>query len=256
MALPATLTLTAPAFAHLVRPGDDLAALIADALSASGLTPCGDDILVLAQKIVSKAEGRLVRLSDVTPSPRAVELAAVTGKDARLVELVLSESQSVVRARRGVIIVRHKLGMVLANAGIDQSNVAQAAGETALLLPTDPDASCAAIRARLTVLTGTAPAVMIVDSLGRAWRNGTIGTAIGIAGAPGLADLRGRPDLFERPLQTTEVGFADEVAAAASLLMGQAAEARPVILVRGLRLDRRDGTAGDLIRPLQFDMFQ
>ncbi len=256
MAPPATLTLNAPDFPHLVRPGDDLAALIAGSLAASGLIPRDDDILVLAQKIVSKAEGRLVRLCDVTPSPRAVELAEMTGKDARLVELVLSESQSLVRARRGVIIVRHRLGMVLANAGIDQSNVTQEDGGTALLLPADPDASCAAIRDRLAMLMGVAPAVMIVDSLGRAWRNGTIGTAIGIAGAPGLADLRGRPDLFQRPLQTTEVGFADEVAAAASLLMGQAAEGRPVVLVRGVRLERRDGNAGELIRPLQLDMFQ
>lgn len=256
MTAPATLTVSAPAFPHLVAPGDDLATLIARSLSASGLVLQDQDILVLAQKIVSKAEGRLVNLADVQPSARAVELADLTGKDPRLVELILSESTSVVRARRGVIIVRHRLGMVLANAGIDQSNVAQDGDGTALLLPADPDASCRALRERLSVLTGVSPAVMIVDSLGRAWRNGTIGTAIGIAGAPGLADLRGKPDLFQRALLTTEVGFADEVAAAASLLMGQAAEGRPLVLVRGLSLPRRDGAAGELIRPLQFDMFQ
>lgn len=250
------LTLHAPAFGRMVVPGDDLAALIAGALADGGLTPLPDDVLVLAQKIVSKAEGRLVRLADVTPSPRAVELAAVTAKDARLVELILSEAQEVVRARRGVLIIRHRLGMVLANAGIDQSNVAQEGDGTALLLPCDPDATCAALRNRLALLTGVAPAVMIVDSIGRAWRNGTVGTAIGLAGAPGLADLRGRPDLFNRPLMTTEVGVADEVAAAASLLMGQAAEGRPLVLVRGLALPRRDGRAGDLIRPLQQDMFR
>ncbi|MFV3126832.1 coenzyme F420-0:L-glutamate ligase [Niveispirillum sp. KHB5.9] len=252
----AGLTLTAPAFPHMVAPGDDLAGLIADALAGEGLVLEPDDVLVLAQKIVSKAEGRLVRLADVTPSPRATELAEVTAKDARLVELVLSEASEVVRARRGVIIVRHRLGMVLANAGIDQSNVTQEGDGTALLLPADPDASCAALRDRLASLTGVAPAVMIVDSVGRAWRNGTIGTAIGIAGAPGLANLRGRPDLFHRPLMTTEVGFADEVAAAASLLMGQAAEGRPLVLVRGLSLSRRDGSAAELIRPLQQDMFR
>lgn len=252
----AGLTLTAPAFSRMVAPGDDLAGLIVDALAGEGLTLQPDDVLVLAQKIVSKAEGRLVWLADVTPSPRAVELAETTAKDARLVELVLSEASEVVRARRGVIIVRHRLGMVMANAGIDQSNVDQQGDGTALLLPVDPDASCAALRGRLADLTGVAPAVMIVDSVGRAWRTGTIGTAIGIAGAPGLADLRGRHDLYQRPLMTTEVGFADEVAAAASLLMGQAAEGRPLVLVRGLALSRRDGSAAELIRPLAQDMFR
>ena len=236
----------------MVQAGDDLAQLIGDALDSAELTLRTGDVLVLAQKIVSKAEGRQVALADVTPSPAAFELAARADKDPRLVELMLSESSEIMRVRRGVIIVRHRLGLVLANAGIDHSNVDPPG--TVLLLPRDPDASCAGLRARLRERSGIDVAVVIIDSLGRAWRNGTVGTAIGASGIPGLLNLRGRPDLFGRPLQTSELGYADEIAAAASLLMGQAGEGRPVVLLRGLS-PIRDGSAAELIRDRALDLF-
>ncbi|MCA3254031.1 MAG: coenzyme F420-0:L-glutamate ligase [Alphaproteobacteria bacterium] len=256
-AAPASLTLVALAGVPLVAAGDDLAGLILEALAASGQTLAAGDVLVLAQKIVSKAEGRLVDLRAVTPSARAHELAALTDKDPRIVELVLAESTEVIRARRGVLVVAHRLGLVLANAGIDQSNVAQGDGdEMALLLPVDPDGTAARLRAELAARTGVAPGVLIIDSIGRAWRQGTIGTALGAAGLPGLLDLRGRPDLYGRALRTSELGHADEVAAAASLVMGQADEGRPVVLVRGLPPAARDGRAAELIRPPQMDLFR
>ena len=244
----------------MVKAGDDLAALIVSALATSEQSLRPADVLVVAQKIVSKAEGRLVDLREVTPSVRAKDLAAATGKDARLVELILSESAQVLRHRPGtpggpgVLIVVHRLGMVLANAGIDQSNVG--GSDHVLLLPLDPDRSAAEIRRKLRDATGVDAGVVIIDSIGRAWRNGTIGTAIGISGIPGLLDLRGRPDLFGRRLESTEVGLADELAAAASLVMGQAAEGRPVVLVRGLGYQRRDGAASELVRPREKDLFR
>ena len=202
----------------MVKAGDDLASLIGERLTGElALRP--GDVLVLAQKIVSKAEGRLIDLATIAPSERAVALAKETGKDARVVELTLEESTEVLRHRTGVLIVAHKLGLVLANAGIDRSNVD--GPEHVLLLPRDPDRSCAELRRAIAAATGVEPGVMIIDSIGRAWRNGTIGTAIGVAGLPGLLDLRNTPDLFGRPLETTEVGLADELAAAASLVMGQ-----------------------------------
>lgn len=243
-----------------VRPGDDLARVVLNALQAGELALAGGDVLVLAQKIVSKAEGRQIALADVTPGPRALELAAETGKDARLVELILSEAHEVLRTRPNLIIVRHRLGLVLANAGIDQSNVGAGegycGGAQALLLPLDPDASAAQLRAALLSATGKHIAVLVIDSLGRAWRMGTAGTAIGVAGMPALLDLRGRPDLNGRLLESSELGVADEVAAAASLAMGQAGEGRPLVLVRGLPAMGAPGTATDLIRPLQMDLFQ
>jgi coenzyme F420-0:L-glutamate ligase/coenzyme F420-1:gamma-L-glutamate ligase len=256
-AAPASLTLVALAGVSLVADGDDLAGIILTALSASGQALEAGDVIVLAQKIVSKAEGRLVDLTTVTPSARAEELAALTDKDARLVELVLAESTEVIRARRGVLIVAHRLGLILANAGIDQSNVDQDGGDDrALLLPADPDGTAARLRADLLARTGVAPGVLIIDSIGRAWRQGTIGTALGAAGLPGLLDLRGRPDLYGRALRTSELGHADEIAAAASLVMGQADEGRPIVLVRGLPAAARDGTAAELIRPPQMDLFR
>lgn len=243
-----------------VRPGDDLARLALDAMQAGRLAFADGDVLVLAQKVVSKAEGRQVALADVTPGPRALELAAETGKDARLVELILSEAQEVLRTRPNLIIVRHRLGLVLANAGIDQSNVGAGAGfgegAQALLLPLDPDASAARLRDALQAATSKHIAVLVIDSLGRAWRMGTAGTAIGVAGTPALLDLRGRPDLNGRQLESSELGLADEVAAAASLAMGQAGEGRPLVLVRGLPAMGQPGTAADLIRPLQMDLFR
>jgi coenzyme F420-0:L-glutamate ligase/coenzyme F420-1:gamma-L-glutamate ligase len=238
----------------VVKAGDDLAALILSALRASRLRLVAGDILVMAQKIVSKAEGRMVDLRTVTPSARAVTLAAATEKDPRIVELILAESTDVLRHRPGALIVAHRLGMVLANAGIDQSNIG---GEAcALLLPLDPDGTCAAIRRKLAEAAGVDVGVMIIDSIGRAWRNGTVGTAIGVSGLPGLLDLRGTPDLFGRALETTEVGLADELAAAASLVMGQAREGRPVVLARGVGYGRRDGSAQELIRPREKDLFR
>lgn len=241
-----------------VREGDDLARLMLDGLAASGETLADGDVLVLAQKIVSKAEGRMVALTSVTPSARAIALAAECDKDPRLVELILAESTEVLRVRPGVIVVAHRLGFVLANAGIDRSNVGPDAddAEQVLLLPRDPDGSARALRAGLTRATGADIGVIINDSLGRAWRNGTVGTALGVSGLPALVDMRGRPDLFQRALQTTEVGLGDEIAAAASLLMGQADEGRPAVLVRGLAGARRDGTGQELIRRRELDMFR
>ena len=247
----------------LVSPGDDLTSIICNGLAGCGLTLQDGDILVLAQKIVSKAEGRYAALDSVTPSQKAIKLANDVGKDPRLVELILSESRDIVRKRKGILIVEHNLGIVMANAGIDTSNVEQlksdVAGEATrqvLLLPKDPDASCEALRDALRENTGADIAVIINDSVGRAWRNGTVGMAIGAAGIEALLDLNGRPDLFDRPLQTTQVGLADELAAAASIVMGQADEGRPIVHVRGYNSKVGQGTAQDLIRPHEQDLFR
>ncbi|MEA2980204.1 MAG: coenzyme F420-0:L-glutamate ligase / coenzyme F420:gamma-L-glutamate ligase [Alphaproteobacteria bacterium] len=239
----------------LVRPGDDIADLIASGLAASGLALRRGDIVVIAQKIVSKAEGRIVDLREVTPSKRARELAAEADKDPRLVELILRESTEVVRHRKSVLVVAHRSGIVLANAGIDTSNVA-GDDHRVLLLPEDCNRSCRDIRAGLAALTGVEAGVLIIDSLGRAWRNGTVGVALGAAGLPALLDLRGKPDLFGRELRSTEVGIADEIAAAASMLMGQAGEGTPVVLLRGLTLPDAGGSAADLIRARELDLFR
>ena len=241
----------------MVAPGDDLAALVAAGFARGALQPRAGDVLVLAQKIVSKAEGRSVDLATVTPSPRAIALATEVGKDPRLVELILSESVRVVRSRPNVLIVEHRLGFVMANAGIDQSNVAPQDGvQRALLLPVDPDGSAAALRARLAELCGVEMAVIIIDSFGRPWRRGTVGVAIGAAGLPALLDLRGNPDLFGRELQVSISGFADEIAAAASLVMGQGDEAQPAVLVRGLAWSAPANPASELVRPATEDMFR
>lgn len=243
----------------LVQPGDDLCALMGAGLKAAGLALQSGDVLAIAQKVVSKSEGRRVDLADVTPSTRAVELASVTQKDARFVEVVLSESNEVLRARPNTLIVEHRLGFVCANAGVDRSNVGpQGLGvdEVVLLLPRDPDATCQALRARLLAETGADVAVLINDSHGRAWRNGTVGVALGVAGFPALLDMRGHPDLFDYALQVTQIGLADELAAAASLLMGQADEGRPVIHIRGVPYPFREGNARELIRPKEIDLFR
>jgi len=240
-----------------VRPGDDLVELIASALKRNGIAPRAGDVLVVAQKIVSKAEGRVVDLKAVEPSAKARAIAAEVGKDPRLVEVILSESVRVVRAHWNVLIVEHRLGFVMANAGVDQSNVGPADGaQRVLLLPENPDHSAGALRRGLAALTGIEVAVVINDSFGRAWRQGTAGVAIGVAGLPALVDLRGRPDLFGRTLEVSVIGFADEVAAAASLLMGQADEATPVVLVRGLRWSGPQSTAASLVRPAHEDLFR
>ena len=254
---PIALTLTALGGVPLVEAGDDLSNLVLQGLAASGEQLQVGDVVILAQKVVSKAQGRTVDLRDVRPSTRAIDLARETGKDPRIVQLVLDESTEILRACSGVIIVEHRLGFVAANAGIDQSNVLQDADEQhALLLPEDPDGTCKSIRQALRASTGIDVAVLIIDSIGRAWRNGTIGTAIGVSGIPGLLDMRGRPDLFGRQLHTTEVGLADELAAAASLVMGQADEGRPIVLARGVPYVRRDGNARELLRPKQMDLFR
>jgi coenzyme F420-0:L-glutamate ligase/coenzyme F420-1:gamma-L-glutamate ligase len=215
----------------MVRAGDDLAALLADGFARAGIAPRPGDVLVVAQKVVSKAEGRMVDLAAVVPSPRAVALAEEVRKDPRLVEVILSESVRVVRARPGLLIVEHRLGFVMANAGAD--------------------ASAEALAARLGL------PVVISDSFGRAWRRGTVGVAIGAAGLPALLDLRGRPDLFGRRLEVSITGFADEIAAAASLLMGQGAEARPAVLVRGLDWgEAPPSRAAELVRPAAEDLFR
>ncbi len=237
--------------------GDDLAQLTADALHRCALQLQADDVLVFAQKVVSKAEGREVDLAKVIPSARALELAQTVQKDARLVELILRESRRIVRAAKDVLIVEHRLGLTMANAGIDQSNVADPRhGELALLLPADPDASAARLRKGLGLLTGCEPGIVISDSFGRPWRIGTVGVAIGCAGLAATVDLRGRADLYGRPLRITVVGHADEIAAAASVVMGQSDEGRPVVLVRGLTSTGPSQAAAALIRPSQQDLFR
>jgi coenzyme F420-0:L-glutamate ligase/coenzyme F420-1:gamma-L-glutamate ligase len=212
------------------------------------------DVVVLAQKIVSKAEGRLVSLSDITPSARALELADKVQKDPRQIEVILQESTEIVRAIPGVLIVQHRLGFVMANAGVDASNVDDP--EQLLLLPVDPDGSARSLRDQFKAIAGVDVGVIINDSWGRAWRMGTVGAAIGAAGLPGLIDMRGLPDMNGRILRVTEIAYADEIAAAASLIMGQAAEGRPVVIVRGLPKPERDGNAAELVRPKKMDLFR
>jgi coenzyme F420-0:L-glutamate ligase/coenzyme F420-1:gamma-L-glutamate ligase len=241
----------------LINPGDDLAALIVDALNAEQLQLVSGDIVVVAQKIASKAENRYVELKDVRPSEPAQTLADQIGKDPRYVEVVLSESAEVVRHRRNILIVAHRLGFVMANAGVDQSNIEHADGEErVLLLPRDPDGSAASLKARFDAAFATNVGVIINDSFGRPWRNGVVGVALGVAGLPSLLDMIGAPDLFGRPMQGTEIAVADEIAAGASLLMGQAAEGLPVVVVRGLTFDAAARPASALVRPRERDMFR
>ncbi len=251
------LTLVAlPGIPEIAR-GADLAGLLLSAVKRAGRTLESGDVMVVAQKIVSKAEGRAVRLAGITPSARALELAGVVGKDPRLVELMLRESREVMRARPGVLIVEHRLGFVLASAGIDQSNVAVPRGEEiVLLLPENPDASARRIQQDLFAGCGVEPGVIINDSFGRAWRNGVTGVAIGVAGVPALVDLRGHPDREGRPLRVTQVAAADELAAAASLIMGQSDEGYPAVLARGFPYARRASSSNELIRPHAEDLFR
>ena len=253
------LTLTPLSNIPLIRRDDNLADIFVNSLQESNISIQDNDILVIAQKIISKAEGRAINLANITPSQRALELARETEKDARLVELILQESNEVLRARIGVIIVEHRLGFVCANAGIDQSNVSPhlpQGEELVLLLPENPDRSAENIRSQVEGITGMKISVLIIDSHGRAWRNGTVGIAIGISGLPGLEDLRGKPDIFGYQLKVTQVGVADELAAAASLVMGQAAEGTPVVHVRGFPYPLRNGSLKELIRPREQDLFR
>ena len=248
------MTLTALPGIPLVKPGDDLAGLILVAAERAGLAFHSGDLIVVAQKVVSKAEGRHVDLTQVTPSAEALKLAEESEKDPRLVEVILSEAKQVLRVRLGLIIVEHRLGFVCANAGVDHSNVE--GEDVVLMLPEDPEASAQRIRLALEEASGARLGVLIIDSHGRAWRMGTEGAAIGLSGLPGLLDLRGRPDLFGDPLQVTQVGLADEIAAAASILMGQADEGRPVIHLRGLPYPLREGSISEILRPQAEDLFR
>jgi coenzyme F420-0:L-glutamate ligase/coenzyme F420-1:gamma-L-glutamate ligase len=239
----------------LIREGDDLTSIISVALHKAGIALMSGDVLVIAQKIVSKAEGRRAHLSAFTPSAEAYRLSDIVRKDARHVEAILSESTEVIRASEGVLIVAHRLGFVMANAGIDQSNVGDDS-KGILLLPRDPDATCARLKAALDARHKADIAVIINDSFGRAWRNGVVGVAIGAAGIPALQSLVGDPDLHGRALRITEVALADELAAAASLVMGQSAEGLPVVHVRGFAASGQRSNAAALIRPKERDLFR
>lgn len=238
-----------------VQRGAALCELMLAAITRSGMRLQAGDILVLAQKIISKAEGRVVMLASVAPSKRAQDIAREANKDPRIVELMLRESRQVLRVKPGIIIVEHKLGFVMANAGIDQSNV-PGGGDAVLLLPQDPDASARNCRDELVAATGVEVGVLIIDSFGRAWRNGVTGTAIGVAGVPALIDLRGNKDREGRTLKVTQVAAADELAAAASLVMGQADEGTPAVLVRGFSYALRDSAVKELLRPEAEDLFR
>ena len=267
-----TLTFTPLPQMPLIYPGDNLADMLLASIHAARISLEDGDILVIAQKIVSKAEGRLVNLATITPSKEAIELANRCEKDPRLVDLILSESNEVLRVRPGTIIVEHRLGFICASAGIDHSNVSPPpsggglglrsegtgtnAGDWVLLLPEDPDLSALGIRRRVKFATGNRIGVMIIDSHGRAWRLGTIGTAIGISGIPGVVDERGWPDLFGYRLKITIVAAADELAAAASLVMGEAAEGIPAVHVRGFPFPLREGSLKELIRSKENDLFR
>jgi len=237
-----------------ISPGADLAAILSAALAP--LSPRGGDVLAVTQKIVSKAENRFVRLSDVTPGARAHELAEQTGKDARLIELVLQESTDVLRAARGVLITRHRLGLVMANAGIDRSNVGDGNEDQVLLLPENPDTSAAALASRITERFGASPAILITDSFGRPWRQGVVNVGIGAWGLPSLDDRRGDTDRQGRRLEVTQVAYADLIASAAGLAMGEAAEGVPAALVRGLKLGAAPNPATSLVRALDEDLFR
>lgn len=239
-----------------IKAGQDLSQLIAAAAEGAGLVPAPFDVIVVAQKIISKAEGRIVDLRTITPSPRALELAAQTRKDARLVEVVLSESQEVMRAVPNVLIVRHRLGHVMANAGVDRSNVPGAAHDQVLLLPRDPDASADRLRSELMARWQVPVAVLISDSFGRAWRNGVVNVAIGAAGLPSIIDRRGEYDREGRALEMTEVGLADAVAAGAALVMGEASEGTPVVIARGLQWTATERNAAALLRSKDQDLFR
>ena len=249
------LVLTALPEIPMVQQGDDLAEIILQSLKKVQFELQNGDVLVLAQKIVSKAEGRRVNLAEVEPSTEALALAEETGKDPRLVEMILGESARVARKRPGLIIVEHKLGFICANAGIDHSNVS-GTDDWILLLPEDPDASAARIREELEQASGAQIGVLIIDSHGRAWRRGTLGLTIGLSGLPGVVDKRGEYDLFGYRLRVTEVGAADELAAGASLLMGQVAEGTPVVHVRGFPYSLREAELNELLRNPERDMFR
>lgn len=253
-----SLILTSLIGIPFIRRDDNLADILLNSINKMQIELQDNDILVLAQKIVSKAEGRMMNLAGVQPSKEAIDLADKTEKDARLVELILQEGNEVVRFRKGVIVVEHKLGFICANAGIDHSNVMGDGDnkDVVLLLPENPDNSAEQIRDEVKKRTNKNIGVMIIDSHGRAWRNGTVGICIGLSGIPAIIDERGWKDLFGYTLQATIIGVADELAAAASLVMGQAAEGTPAVHVRGFPYPLGEGSLQDLIRPKDMDMFR
>ena len=252
------LTLTPLPGIPIVREGDDVARLVGDAVDSAGIAAAAFDVVVVTQKILSKAEGRRVRLADVEPSPRALELATALDKDPRMIEVVLGESNEVVAHGHGVLITEHRSGHVMANAGVDRSNVGHASGddEEVLLLPLDADASAAALARALEARFGCRIAVVVSDSVGRAWRHGVAGIAIGAAGLPSLTDLRGEPDLFGVPLKVTLTGLADQVASAANLVAGEGAQGVPAVHVRGLRWNAPPVPARALVRDRRSDLFR
>lgn len=254
---PPALTFTALTGVPEIAPRQALAEVVGAALQSNGLSLRQHDVVAVCQKIVSKSENRYVELAGVTPSQRAAELAAICRKDARLVELVLRESTAVVRCVKDVLIVRHKLGFVVANAGIDQSNI-EGAEQRALLLPEAPDASAKRLRAELEARFGVRLGVIITDSFGRPWRMGVCGTCIGCDGLVALRDMRGHADRFGRALRVTQIAVADELAAAATLVMGEADEGKPIVLVSGVPAEHFGGTAGaaQLVRAVKEDLFQ
>lgn len=240
----------------LIDTGDDLATILAQSIRDAGQSLQNGDVLVVTSKIVSKSEGRWVDLNTVIPDPEALRVADECGKDPREVALILSESTAISRIRKGLLITRHRLGFISANAGMDHSN-ARAGGEWRLLLPLEPDASAHVLRDRLCADFGVTVALVISDSHGRPFRMGTVGVAVGSAGLPALWDLRGKPDLFGTALQVTEVGFADEIAAAAGLVLGQANEAIPAVLIRGLQYPfDEQSSAANLVRPSEMDLYR
>jgi len=236
-----------------VRPGSDLIDILSEALVAAGLSVSGVDVLVVTQKIVSKAEDRYVALDDVIPSEEAMRLAKVTRKDPRLVELVLAESTAVVRAAPNLLITRHRCGYVMANAGIDRSNTG--GGDRVLLLPKDADASAERLRQGLGLGFGSLPAVVISDTFGRPWRYGVVNVALGASGLPSLIDKRGEADRDGRPLEVTQIALADMIASAAGLAMGEGAEGIPAALIRGAIWPAGSLPASALLRPLSEDLF-
>ena len=251
------LLLTAVPGIPLIDIDCDVVELILVAMAEHDLALKTGDILVIAQKIVSKSEGRMVSLAEVEPGDQAHELARKTSKDPRLVELILSESPEVLRAIEELIIVAQRLGIVLANAGIDASNVAPStAVEQVLLLPIDPDRSAREYHRRIKQQTGRSVGIIINDSVGRAWRLGTTSLAIGVAGVTALEDHRGKPDLFGVSLKVSEEAVADELASAATLLQGQAAEKSPVVLIRGFTSSSDEQSAASLVRPVDQDLFR
>jgi coenzyme F420-0:L-glutamate ligase/coenzyme F420-1:gamma-L-glutamate ligase len=254
-----TLTLTSLPQIPMIHQGDDLPNILLTSLQTAHLSLEDGDILVLTSKIISKVEGRMVNLKSIKPTEKAKELARQADKDPRLTELILRESREVLRVRPGTIVVEHRLGFVCASAGIDHSNV-EAEGENpedwVLLLPENPDHSALEIRRRLKLLTGHRLGILIIDSHGRAWREGTIGATIGLSGLPGLVDRRGWQDLFGYRLRITVVAAADELAGAASLVMGEAAERTPAVHVRGFPYPLRESSLKEILRPKENDLFR